>query len=1457
MEVATPKPIPPKSSPPEPPPPRPVVVPESKVSPGNPPPPASPSGFSLDPKPASTPSAFSLEPTHQTNPSIDFVLTSENEIPTRIAPKEDSSPSVPALAPILPPASVRIPSVTELPFERIEDGDSVVMIGKKDEPSAFSGFGPVPEGDTAVVSRPSSKQPTPPPSVPISDDDPPMASPVSEGSLEIPKRLLEQAAKPAISLEPTPLSPRPTPEPPLLYQTVMEEAVIPEPIREPQPRLHPTPGKPNFPVPEVEKFEWSPTLEPPVSPASPRRNSPSPKPAVEKPILPKPAVEKPISPPHHQPVPGADRPTVSLGKPQFPRQRESVPVAERSPRGTPTPPGVKEVAWSAESAPPPPLPPFPGQNPTSWSDPGRQEPPVDTEPVENVEPVQQLIRRRRKSPWRGVFLTGLILATVVALVGIGYGFLRHSATQERRESEEAQEAYEKGNFAVAATRFDKLAKEFPGTADGDRYQFFAELASTRATIDAVTTRENPGLAAKKLGDFLTKFGNSPHAQAGTGYGADIVLTGQKLADIVADHAGDRLKSYRVVSTDPEKYQPADVSTAELDAGEAAIAEARAMLPALDRFREKDGPSFSGQRQRFDDLSADFAKERKRLDFLAPYRTLPVDPTDDSIETSETALRVAGYLEDPQVREILRTAKRKLQELIKYTPGVVDARRAPGEMVSPVLFASPVLGSTEPRTPTDAPPDVVFAVARGVLYALDTHTGSLLWGTRVAAITSDLRTADVPVRVSAGDGSEWVLVASDLGGKPGLTARVARTGEVVWHQPLEAGFAGRPTIVGRRAYVPLADPMGTIVELQLATGRRLGQIQIRQPIGMPPVASTGARAGTGFLYIPADARRVFVFEVGREADDGDREPPRCVRVIGTGHPRDSLRGEPVLVGNSEAPGAKYLILQQSDGPAAMKLRCYTLPPTSDLVANRGGIGAPETIPEDRPAEVPIPGWSWFPPVTDGERVVVATDSGDFTVFGVNQLGNLDRPLFALPGPKSPEEHGETVNRAVVVSADEDSVWAILGGELQRLRVAIDPVAGMRYVRHGTPRKVGEPTHRAQVRPSANVGVVVVRSGPTSAARAIAFDLESGALRWDVHLGAVPASSPVTFPGNLSTLIDTEGGVYTIPLDGPATASASVVAKPVAEPAGRSQVVRSENGATAWVLIPEMQKGMRKLRVRQIEKGVVAQETAIPLADSFAGTPVLTGHGIVIPLADGYLHRLAKSGELQRGPAWRAASANRDAVCFLTPFQQADVIATDGGIRATRWRWPAESSPIKVAGPWETRTRIALPPAMLRDQGRPRIALAEAAGGITLYDADRTDEPIMRWRHTTDNTIPAGPAGIQLSTIPLGQKDLLIYAVGGRRLVALETDKANPVWLTWVASDDGPEILGWQVRGQAIYTTDQSGKVTVIAAQKGVTLSNATVPGEGIFVTVPAEILGNRAILGLADGTVQVVPVKPGN
>src|SRR5439155_23641824 len=125
-------------------------------------------------------------------------------------------------------------------------------------------------------------------------------------------------------------------------------------------------------------------------------------------------------------------------------------------------------------------------------------------------------------------------------------------------------------------------------------------------------------------------------------------------------------------------------------------------------------------------------------------------------------------------------RKKLGELVRYEP----LNRPPVMVASPEGPPS-ILLETAPLPPRSTPGEVVLAVARGLLYALDARNGRRLWVTRVGPDADSL-----PVRLPGrGDDPELVLVAAS--DPPALTARDLRTGLIRWHQPLDAPPLGRP------------------------------------------------------------------------------------------------------------------------------------------------------------------------------------------------------------------------------------------------------------------------------------------------------------------------------------------------------------------------------------------------------------------------------------------------------------------------------------------------------------------------------------------------------------------------------------------------------------------------------------------------------------------------------------------
>jgi outer membrane protein assembly factor BamB len=1076
--------------------------------------------------------------------------------------------------------------------------------------------------------------------------------------------------------------------------------------------------------------------------------------------------------------------------------------------------GPREVQWGGHADPFPPT--------TAVADPD-DDIPIRTRPTRSNLPK--------------VILFTLVSLVVLILAGVGGAFMYRAAKAEEEASADAELLYKDGKFGEARKRYDELQTEYPGSPSREKYRFFGELASLKGSITAVTTRENYSPAVEQLQKFLVENGDSPFAQPNTGYGADVVQAGQLLCDAVNGHAGDRLKAFRGTRANRD----------ELTAAERAIADGRGLIPPLEKFRDKGGQSFDKTRAEYDATEAEVFKERARLKAIDPWRELATDPTDPDIERFEKEMRAAGLAGDAEVLKLSADAKVALRKKVRFTPDRRPPIAAPDAAAGLTAFAPRVYKSPAPKPGPEGTVDTVFAVARGVLYVLDAHTGAPLWAERVA---TDQKSADVPLRFVSEDGSaDWLIVPALLDAEAGLTARQTRTGLPVWHQPLPAPALGRPVRIGGRLFVAIKDELGSVLQFDLATGEMLGRCEIRQPIGGGLAAFRGTRSGHGFLAVPAAARRVYLFEVGKEDGASGRVlPPRVVRVLATEHPEDSIKGEPLLIDPDDPTAPRRAVFAQGDLPTTMKLRSFALPPLAEL-----GTPQPdaEAFPE-APAEVTVSGWAAFPPVSDGERVAVATDSGAVAVFGLNQPGNGDKPLFQLPGKQGDGEQA-AVARGLVVSADEDTFWVVAGGQLAKLRAAVDPSGGYRLTPGSTPLPVGEPVSRGSVRPALNLGFVTTKTADSDTIHMTAFDLGSGEVAWKRQLGVSPVSRPLPFADGTALVVDRNGGAYRLTGrdDGPPTVEE--VTSPLGETAGAATVAVSADGKRHWVVIPDAGRDEQRLIVRSVVDGKLDREFTVTTPAALAGNPAVLGERLVVPLANGYLYRFA-AGDAKptQGPLWRGPTAPAEGTCHLTAAGDAELLATDGGRRLLRWKWAADPAAVeKTGGPWEAREPITGPAVAFPSAGGDTVLVPDA-GGVSAFEAGRpTVEPVRRWKGDPDRMIPGGRAS-HLTRVG----DRVAYVSDGRVVVGLDPAQEKIEWAVGEPAADVGEVVGVAAGAGTLLVSYLSGQLVEIEMPGGKVNAEATRPAGHPLISAGASILrGRSAVVPAADGTVSVIPLVP--
>jgi predicted Zn finger-like uncharacterized protein len=537
-----------------------------------------------------------------------------------------------------------------------------------------------------------------------------------------------------------------------------------------------------------------------VTPAQPPRSAPAP--ATAK------AREVPRSDQGLQPPTDADFPWGDGGKSR--------------PR-----PAPNEVAWSPDLLPPGAPPP----------------PPVDLDPMVDVdhlnEPEEGNRPRRPRPPTesgilpmppkkagRKLILAAMVAFIVVALGSGGYFLIRYINEAPERLMTAGKDELTRRNWDQAHKQFDTLVRDYPSHRLAPEAAFLSDLCSLRQATTNVMSRTDPqpGLAEWKkvmASPTLGEFGAKGR------YDYDLWDAGTKLEeDLLA-------KGKEVFNADT----PGEAETWLTEAGEVDM--------ALDRFRDEDKPRSPALASGLAELRSKIDKARDRLAQIANLTPFEGMGNEEDIAEYQRQARLHGLEKDPLVIAKIDEMNRRIELKAVYTrePNPIPPTTVPDDGLTSLLFA-PRFDTAQPRQ-LSWTPTIFFCQARGVLYALHEEYGQVLWAARTG-----LDTDVMPVRVPASDQNpEMVLVASNTGNQFGITARGARDGRPLWHQSLAVPCQGPPALVGPNVYVALADPVGTVLEISLASGEIVGRITIGRPLGPVIVA----RPGTGFLYIPAEAR----------------------------------------------------------------------------------------------------------------------------------------------------------------------------------------------------------------------------------------------------------------------------------------------------------------------------------------------------------------------------------------------------------------------------------------------------------------------------------------------------------------------------------------------------------------------------------------------------------------------------
>jgi outer membrane protein assembly factor BamB len=1036
------------------------------------------------------------------------------------------------------------------------------------------------------------------------------------------------------------------------------------------------------------------------------------------------------------------------------------PPPVRRPKDTPTPEPARElVASGAEVAP----------SPTT---------------AEELLPAPA---RRKKNTW----IMAALLLLVAGVVGGGGAIVWiKTATTEEEAAQKAKEAYDDANYPSAARLYGQLRKRFAQSERLKEYEFWEDFSQARSQVKALDVEADAAL--DQLRAFLRKHDNDPLLKQ---FSADVwdtygYLIDKKLLPEKIEVGRDNLaRMEQLVSRIDE-----------------VLAEAEAYAPANDR-----GEKFhsSERLKRVAELRLAVKHARQVEDFLARAGRLPLNP--ESLRQVQREAEQQGLDQDPAIVAWIRNARAGLGPTIPYVKRDVRIPAPEADRARSLLVARRV---DRAIPDADSPPtNVVFALARGILYALAEDDGRLIWAERVGIDTTTL-----PLRLPKSEANlrEWVLVLSSDTNT--LTARDALTGDPHWQYNLGSPCLGRPVLVKGKAYIATVN--GRVHEIEIVKGQFLGSFEVGDPL-----TGAGARQeGTNLVYFPTEGGYVIVLDV---------EKHKCVAALPTGHPAGSLRGEPILTGDNQpgpggTPPARYLILSQTDGLDAMKLRTWRLSldqPTSP---------ATPLLPEPR-----VRGWSWFQSHCDGEKIVLATDAGILGLFGINQFHNADAPLFPLL-PRQTTLEGETrsVGRAQVVLATENDFWVLAQGQLQHYRLGLAPADGPRLAGvWPKPLVLGSPLHAAQLSDGHDTLFVVTQAADRPVCLATAVDTATGKVRWQRQLG-LSGQDDVVPVGDLVAVFD-PGGLF---LFDP-KAKNPLLPGSQDGPVGIAWAQATADGQSAYALgVPTPGKlALRRYTVGTKPGDVRWKE----ITGALGGTPALTAGNLVLPLADGTLLRqgLAPGAVPEDGPHWRAPHADVGAVGHVVALGGSRYLYTDGSRGLRRLSWPEKGWETK-GEPYQLENRIVAAPLALpaSDKGTSLVCVADAAGQLILLDAVKLEE-LHRW--TLGGKVTAGP-------FRLGRRVGCI--MDRRRIVCIDPAQAKPLW-QWTATN-GEGLVGRPLEvGGSLVVADLSGRYVALDPETG----KPSDPGYALKTSAapsaaPLAFGADHLFAPLTDGTVLLLSLE---
>jgi outer membrane protein assembly factor BamB len=1067
-------------------------------------------------------------------------------------------------------------------------------------------------------------------------------------------------------------------------------------------------------------------------------------------------------------------------------------------------------------------------------------------------------RKRRRSR----LLIGLIGVLVVAVVGVGAWVIWGAVVQtEAKRAEIAYKEFTDGRYSEASEDFGDLRKRFANTSKHlDEYKSMQVLSDLLQRVTTATASSSADEMIRALDQVAT------------------TADGSKSDEVIKSHIrplGDAFGRMVEKLVEGEEAAPSTATPDRLAKVETALTKIGAFGGDVWKFRTKD--QWQGPIQSVREKHQSWAR---RLDAHLRVLTLLRDNSLPRVDAYKTVQRLLhryenqndtrGLSGDQDIVAAFNELYQRHFDSIVFIPAEAEADKPAGaEVTAPTILFDPRLDQ-QTNTPRPRDDTVVLSLVRGVLYAHSRATGEVLWLIRVGVDTTTL-----PIRVAeTASCPERILVL--LADTETLSA-LDPSGNEVWRYRLGSPCLGKPVVVNQSVLLPTYD--GNVHEVELAGGKLLGRWQLGQHL-----SSGGAlerRSST--VYFPADDTCVYALNV-------DPKNRHCERILYSNHPAGTLRGEPLIfapapkamaaLGNNPVSLPSYLVLNETDGLDATKMHVFPLP-----LADRNGP------PVNLGATTRLPGWTWFTPFHDAEKLLAVTDAGVLGVMGINQLGNEDPALFPIVAEQRLYElmktDANTRTRSQIVAAQGEDLWVLSGGKLQRLAKTWNAEKGPQLIaRWPEGLNLGSAVHASQVveDPSTGQGtlVVVTQALKQRVFFATAVRDEDGHKLWQRQLGLVCQGAPVLLgkaPAPMILTLGQSGELFALDPQKFAkqqsqwlSGARSLLAGPLDDNALKPPVLLAGgDGLSAFeVAFPGASNRMviRRVRFDPATRKTTSteQEVKLPVGATAAGPATLVGEALIVPLTSGPFLRVSLSTPAATGrvgATWRSARIGSEAPGYVTALGPDTLAATDGGRGLNFWKispdgvmsdlFQSMDRPDEDSATLELEDRVASSPVLLTEANGAQSLLLVDAGGVLRKIKINTKgaKEDVSSRLDLQGRVTVGPF---LKTVP-GTAARVGCVLDGNRLVWIDPAQGKaPLWEYKTAS--GAAIVGEpQLVAGKLLVAEQGGAMAALDPATGKRQgSGYSLPGSVAPAAPPLAFDADSLFTPLTDGTVLLLPMK---